>query len=182
MREIDKQTKVGRRSFLQASAAAGPAVAVAAAGVATTPASAWAGTTVNLTAHEMATLQKLARDIFPHDRLADKYYATAVAGYDALAADAGKKAMLKDGVARLDADAAAKFGAANYMAVNWEADRVSLLQAISHTAFFAKLRGDLVVSLYNQKELWAKFGYEGSSAEHGGYIKRGFDDIDWLQG
>ena len=30
MREIDKQTKVGRRSFLQASAAAGPAVAVAA--------------------------------------------------------------------------------------------------------------------------------------------------------
>ena len=39
---------------------------------------------------------------------------------------------------------------------------------------------DLVVSLYNQKELWPKFGYEGSSAEHGGYIKRGFADIDWL--
>jgi hypothetical protein len=36
------------------------------------------------------------------------------------------------------------------------------------------------VSLYNQKEVWPKFGYEGSSAEHGGYIKRGFADIDWL--
>ena len=31
-----------------------------------------------------------------------------------------------------------------------------------------------------QKEVWPKFGYEGSSAEHGGYIKRGFADIDWL--
>ncbi len=35
-------------------------------------------------------------------------------------------------------------------------------------------------SLYNQKELWPRFGYEGSSAEHGGYINRGFADIDWL--
>ena len=52
--------------------------------------------------------------------------------------------------------------------------------ASSTTAFFQKVRGDLVVSLYNQKEVWPKFGYEGSSAEHGGYIKRGFADIDWL--
>ena len=37
-----------------------------------------------------------------------------------------------------------------------------------------------IVSLYNQKEVWPRFGYEGSSAEHGGYINRGFADIDWL--
>jgi hypothetical protein len=98
-----------------------------------------------------------------------------------MAADPGKKSLLTDGVARLDADAAAKYKVANYLSVNWEADRVFLIQAISHTSFFAKVRGDLVVSLYNQKEIWPKFGYEGSSAEHGGYIKRGFDDIDWLQ-
>ena len=48
-------------------------------------------------------------------------------------------------------------------------------------AFFKTLRSDLVVSLYNQPAIWPKFGYEGSSAEHGGYIARGFDDIDWLQ-
>ena len=52
--------------------------------------------------------------------------------------------------------------------------------SIEPTPFFQKVRGDLIVSLYNQKELWPKFGYEGSSAEHGGYIKRGFADIDWL--
>ncbi|HMH74595.1 MAG TPA: gluconate 2-dehydrogenase subunit 3 family protein, partial [Bradyrhizobium sp.] len=53
-------------------------------------------------------------------------------------------------------------------------------QGIEQTDFFKKVRSDLVVSLYNQEELWPKFGYEGSSAEHGGYIKRGFNDIDWL--
>jgi hypothetical protein len=37
-----------------------------------------------------------------------------------------------------------------------------------------------VVSLYNQKDLWTKFGYEGSSADKGGYINRGFNDIDWV--
>ena len=55
-----------------------------------------------------------------------------------------------------------------------------ILQALERTPFFARLRGDLVVSFYNQPELWPKFGYEGSSAEHGGYIARGFADIDWL--
>ena len=32
----------------------------------------------------------------------------------------------------------------------------------------------------NQKALWPKFGYEGSSFEHGGYLHRGFNDLDWL--
>ena len=36
------------------------------------------------------------------------------------------------------------------------------------------------VSLYNNKEVWPKFGYEGASADKGGYINRGFNDIDWL--
>ena len=53
--------------------------------------------------------------------------------------------------------------------MQWENERVALLQQIEQTAFFQKVRGDSVVSLYNQKEVWPKFGYEGSSAEHGGY-------------
>jgi hypothetical protein len=46
--------------------------------------------------------------------------------------------------------------------------------------FFGKLRGDLVVSLYNQPAVWAKLGYQGSSAEKGGYINRGFNDQTWM--
>ena len=38
----------------------------------------------------------------------------------------------------------------------------------------------LVTDLYNQKEIWPIFGYEGESFSQGGYIYRGFDDIDWL--
>ena len=61
-------------------------------------------------------------------------------------------------------------------------DTLPPVQAASEeTAFFQQLRGDLVVSLYNQKEVWPKFGYEGSSYEHGGYIERGFNDLDWLE-
>jgi hypothetical protein len=67
-----------------------------------------------------------------------------------------------------------------YNEVAWEEDRVALLRGIEETEFFKKLRSDLVVSLYNQKDLWPKFGYEGASAEKGGYLHRGFDDISWL--
>ena len=87
--------------------------------------------------------------------------------------------MIEGGVNRLDQDARDRHKVP-YAEVPWEADRVVLLQGIEATDFFKTIRGDLIVSLYNQKELWPKFGYEGSSAEHGGYIKRGFADIDWL--
>jgi hypothetical protein len=112
--------------------------------------------------------------------LVDSYYITAVKPWDGKAAkDAAVKAMLEDGVKRLDQDAQDKHKC-NYAQVQWEAERVALLQAIEQTAFFKAMRSDLVVSLYNQEELWPKFGYEGSSAEKGGYINRGFNDIDWL--
>jgi len=179
MRDINRRTTVSRRVFLQSTAAA-PAAVTLAVGVGISADAAWATEAKNLTPHQMATLVKMARDIFPHDNLADKYYVVACTGYDTLAADAGKKAMISEGIARLDEDAAAKCKEANYLAVNWEAERVSLLRGIEHTPFFAKLRGDLVVTLYNQKDLWPKFGYEGSSADKGGYINRGFSDIDWL--
>ena len=58
---------------------------------------------------------------------------------------------------------------------------MALLQRIEQTDFFQKVRGDHVVSPLQQEELWPNFGYEGSSADQGGYITRGFGDIDWLQ-
>ena len=95
------------------------------------------------------------------------------------AKDPAIKSLIADGVTLLDKSANERHKVP-YAQVQWETERVALLQQIEPTAFFQKVRGDLIVSLYNQKELWPKFGYEGSSAEHGGYIKRGFADIDWL--
>jgi hypothetical protein len=46
--------------------------------------------------------------------------------------------------------------------------------------FFQKVRGGLVTGIYNNPEVWPLFGYEGESFSKGGYINRGFDDIEWL--
>lgn len=129
-----------------------------------------------------ATLTKIARDIFPHDRFDDALYANAVGVYaDQVKADASLKQLLLDGVAKADADANAKFGKP-YAAISAESDRVQVLQAMADAKhpFFLKLRGDLVVSLYNQPAVWAKLGYQGPSAQHGGYINRGFNDQSWM--
>jgi hypothetical protein len=37
-----------------------------------------------------------------------------------------------------------------------------------------------VVALYNDHEVWELLGYEGPSFDQGGYLNRGFDDLDWL--
>jgi hypothetical protein len=179
MREVDPRSKYDRRVFLKGAATAVPTVAIAtSAGL--TISDAWADEATTLTPATMKTLVKMARDIYPHDFLADSYYIIAVKPWDGKAAkDPAIKSLISDGVIRLDQEANDRHKVA-YAQVPWEADRVALLQRIEETAFFQKIRGDLVVSLYNQKELWPKFGYEGSSAEHGGYIKRGFADIDWL--
>lgn len=179
MREIDKRTALGRRSVLRGAAVAPGAAALAAAGT-SLPDAAWASDAKTLDQATMATLLRAARDIFPHDHIADRFYIAAVAPYDAAATAApALKTLLVEGCATLDREAQARFRRP-YRAVVAEAQRVTVLKAIETTPFFAKLRGDLVVSLYNQKAIWAKFGYEGSSHEHGGYLERGFDDIDWL--
>jgi hypothetical protein len=180
MRQVDRRTKVSRRVFLRGSATAVPAAAVAAAGVSIGPEAVWAQEAKNLKPHIMATLVLMARDIYPHDRLADVYYVQAVAGYDAKAGqDAAFQKMVEEGVGQLDA-AAQQHHKSTYLVVAWETDRVALLKGVEHGALFQKMRGDLLVSLYNNKEIWPKFGYEGASADKGGYINRGFNDIDWL--
>jgi hypothetical protein len=140
----------------------------------------WALETQALKPETMATLVQMARDIYPHDRVADKYYAIAVKSHDGKAADdADYRAMIEDGVAGLNTLAAA-YGAKSYLATGWEADRVAILREIEDSEFFQAIRGGLVVGLYNQKEIWPVFGYEGESYSKGGYLNRGFDDIDWL--
>ena len=90
--------------------------------------------------------------------------------------DAAHKTMIEDGIADLDK----KAGEGGYRGLGWEDQRVAVLKQIEATPFFQAIRGGLVVSLYNQKEVWPIFGYEGESYSKGGYIHRGFDDIEWL--
>ncbi len=56
----------------------------------------------------------------------------------------------------------------------------SHLKSIETTAFFKLARSTAVVTLYDDPEVWAALGYEGPSFDKGGYINRGFNDLDWL--
>lgn len=182
MRTVDKRTKLSRRRFLQ-TAGAGTAgvIAVVNGALVMGTTGAWAMEVKTLKPAVMATLIQMARDIYPHDRLADSYYAKAMSGYDQQAAEKDDlKQMLNSGVEALDAAAKAKHGGA-YLSVGWEEDRVALLKQIEGGPFFQTIRGGLITGLYNQPEVWPKFGYEGPSADKGGYLHRGFNDIDWLQ-
>ena len=178
MREVDKRTQVRRRVFLRGAATAPAAAAVIGASI--TPEAAWATGAQALKPATMAILVRAARDTYPHDFLADRYYVTAVQSLDTKAStNQALRGLLEDGCAQLDA-AARKLHGRDYLKVGMEEQRVAILKGMEESAFFQQLRGDLVVSLYNQKEIWPKFGYEGSSIEHGGYLHRGFNDINWL--
>ncbi|MFT3974230.1 MAG: Twin-arginine translocation pathway signal [Amaricoccus sp.] len=163
-----------RRALLAHAVVAGAAFSIGSGFVAARDA-AWALEVTNLKPETMATLIQMARDIYPHDRVADSFYAVAVKGYDT-AEDA---AAVEAGIAALDA-AAQGAGHASYLAIGWESERVALLKGMELSPFFQKIRGGLVTGLYNQKEVWPIFGYQGESYSQGGYIHRGFDDISWL--
>jgi len=163
-----------RRQLLSRSLSAG-ALAIAGTGFIAAPDAAWAMEVTVITPEQMATLLQMARDIYPHDQVPDQYYAVAAKGYDS----EEQKALVAEGVAALDAAAKAA-GFDSYVAAGWEEDRVKLLQGIEMTPFFQTVRSGLVTGLYNQKDVWPIFGYQGESFSQGGYIERGFNDIDWL--
>ena len=163
-----------RRQLLSRGIAAG-ALAVTGAGFIAAPNAAWALEVAVITPEQMATLLQMARDIYPHDKVGDQFYAVAVKGYDA----EDKKDMVAAGIAEVDA-AAMAMGHASYVHIGWEEDRVKVLQSIETTTFFQTVRSGLVTGLYNQKEVWPIFGYQGESFSQGGYMDRGFNDIDWL--
>nr|WP_174822629.1 Twin-arginine translocation pathway signal [Ruegeria lacuscaerulensis] len=160
--------------MLSRSVAVGAGFVVGAGYVASSNA-AWAMETTSLQPETMAALVQMARDIYPHDHVGDEYYVIAVKGYDTEDAAPGVEA----GVAALNAAAKGR-GHADYLSMRWERDRVDLLRSMEASPFFQQIRGGLVTGLYNQKAVWPLFGYEGESFSQGGYIDRGFDDINWL--
>jgi len=42
------------------------------------------------------------------------------------------------------------------------------------------VRSTAVVEVYSDQRTWQLVGYEGSSFDKGGYLDRGFNDLDWL--
>lgn len=171
----DKKPGLSRRELLKRGGAG--ALLVISGSAVISPEHAWGLETTGLTPETMVTLIQMARDVYPHDQVPDKFYAVAMKGHDEKAAkDPAHKELIENGIADLNQ----RSGAGGYGGLGWEEERVKVLQQIETTPFFQAIRGGMVVGLYNQKDLWPLFGYEGESYSKGGYIKRGFDDIEWL--
>ena len=165
---------LSRRDLLKTGVAAGSLLIIG-GGFVAGPNAAWALEVTHLKPSTMATLIQMARDIYPHDKIADEFYAAAVKGYDTAEA----KAEIENGISALNL-AAEGLGNASYLDTGWERDRVDILRSMESSPFFQKIRGGLITGLYNQQEVWPIFGYEGESFSKGGYINRGFNDIKWV--
>lgn len=168
-----RQTKLNRRDFLAGSSAvvAGSALMITAGGILIGPNGAWAMSPQAITTDEAATLVQMTRALYPHAKLDDAIYAKVVASLDEKATkDEALKSTLQTGVADLKAG-------------KWDgldADaREEALKKIDSTPFFQTVRGECVTGIYNNPDVWKIYGYEGPSAELGGYLHRGFDEITW---
>lgn len=165
-----------RREFLKSSGRLSGSIWLSSSAIAAlVPSTTWALELQKLSSSDGVSILQITRHIFPHESLDDAVYAFVVKDLDALAAaDSALATLLEQGVAALHAAAGG----------DWlKLDREQQLQhvtAIENTAFFEKLRATAVVSLYNNELAYAHFGYEGSSFEHGGYLNRGFNNLDWL--
>ena len=174
--------RVDRRRFLKGGLTAVGAYAVAVSGATwlVGPNKAWAVTFDAFEPELARTLLAMTRALYPHEFLGDVYYAKVVKDLDAQAAggfdDTAFIDLMREGGTALDDAAEGDFAA------RAPDKREEILRAVaeSHPEFFEAVRSKQVVSLYNQPDVWAEFGYEGPSYPIGGYLYNGFDDISWL--
>jgi hypothetical protein len=126
--------------------------------------------TVNLSDNQALQMLAVARALFPHDMLSDRYYWPVVSAIDNGASDEATAALLKNGLESLGP---------GFPQLDAQAQEAALA-SLEGSGFFAFVHGQTVNGLYANPEIWPMFGFEGSSVEHGGYLHRGFDQIDWL--
>jgi len=103
--------------------------------------------------------------------LEDAAYAVVVKAIDAaIAADGHARTLVVTGLERLGDDFAARP----------EAARTEALKAVEASEFFGLVRAQTLINLYSSQIAYAHFGYEGEAFSKGGYLTRGFNELDWL--
>jgi hypothetical protein len=129
--------------------------------------------TATLSGQTIATITVAARTMYPHDRLPDDVYAR-VGGKlaEAARADPAAARMIEAGASALD-------GGGPFVELSAD-EQLEALKRVEGSDFFELVRSTAVVEVYSDERTWQLCGYEGPSFEKGGYIDRGFDDLDWL--
>jgi hypothetical protein len=123
-----------------------------------------------ITQHDADTLLAVIRTLYPHDSLPDHIYRRVVLHIARL----GAAEKLAPFCQSLNAAWPLPF------AELAETYRVQILKSLETRPEFTVIQRLAVRYLYDDVEVWAAFGYEGAAVHLGGYLKRGFDDLDWL--
>jgi len=111
--------------------------------------------------------------MYPHDALPDDVYARVSERLaDAAGEESGTARTIEDGVSALT-------GGRPFAELSAE-EQFETLKGIEGSEFFELVRSTAVVEVYSDQRTWQLVGYEGPSFVKGGYIKRGFNDLDWL--
>jgi len=117
--------------------------------------------TAALSEETAQAIVRAARAMYPHDALPDDVYRRVADKLaESAAGDAEAAKTIEDGAAALGDG--------------------SDLSSIEGTPFFELVRSTAVVEVYSDQRTWELLGYEGPSFDKGGYLERGFDDLDWL--
>jgi hypothetical protein len=122
-------------------------------------------------------LVSVYRIMFPHNGIPDEFCEHVVRKLDEKATqNQDLPRFLSEGIEALnDQTGSAWIGLS-------EEARLEALRHAEQTPFFQTLRSDFVVYFYSNPAIWHRFGYEGPSNDQGGYLHRGFNDIDWIKG
>ncbi len=165
------QGEVSRRKFLVATIAYSGLMSTGMGAALLRASTAWAQSG-NGHADE---LTRMARLLYPHDAIADDVYAEVID--DVLSAAANDSSMMETLSNAVTALNFAQHG--DWFEIGAD-DQIKAMKAVENEAFFAAIRGGVSARFYNHPKVWEHIKYPGSSVQFGGYVDRGFDDIDWL--
>ena len=122
---------------------------------------------------DIDTLVVLLRDLFPHHGLDDAFYRDIARAVRA-EMDAAAIRRLDAGLHELDQIADNGWSAA------LPDVRRAHLKALENAVFFKDVYAAALEQVYRDPRVWRVIGYGGNAFAQGGYVTRGFNDIDWL--
>lgn len=148
-----------RRASLLVTVLAGVLVSTAAvSNEAAQAAKAWTAGLENLTPEQGQTLLKIARDLFPHQGLADSNYTVCIDPYDVAASDPQVKADVQDALKTV-AGASRRMANTAYVDISDDAERVRLAKMLADGRWMRGFKKAVGACLDAQPEVKAKLDH-----------------------
>ena len=117
----------------------------------------------------------LGRLLLPHQMVKDDVYIDSISPLlDDAASTEAVMEILQIGIATLD-----RLVGGDWLDAD-EALQIAALDKMEVAPFFTTVLNNFFPTFYHHPAVWKLIGYPGPSIGFGGYLRRGFDDIDWL--